>query len=261
MRILVVDDEEHLRRMMRLTLEAAGYEVEEAADGESALALFGDGGRFDATLLDQRMPGLDGLETLRRMKRQRAEAVVIMVTAYATIELAVDAMKLGATDFVRKPMTPETLRQAVAAALEKRARPPAVPAPDQRPTRPPASAAPTVELPPVEIWTTNGYFVHPVPQAAGTPDQPAAEFHFIVRRGRGDDGSEVVVRIEPTVLARVARESRRTLRSAGPFWQRQAQSALVNHLWSEAELPEEGQLVVSRATGAMVNEAMSWSED
>ena len=68
MRILVVDDEEHLRRMMRLTLEASGYEVAEAADGEEGLKQFGDGLQFDATLLDQRMPGMDGLETLRRMK-------------------------------------------------------------------------------------------------------------------------------------------------------------------------------------------------
>ena len=119
MRVLVVDDEEHLRRVMRLTLEASGYDVAEASDGEAALRLFGDGESFDAILLDQRMPGLDGLETLRRMKTRNADACIIMVTAYATVELAVDAMKLGATDFVRKPMTPETLRHAVAAALAK----------------------------------------------------------------------------------------------------------------------------------------------
>ena len=107
---------------MRLTLEASGYEVGEAANGEEALRLFGDGFSFDAILLDQRMPGLDGLETLKRMKARRADVCVIMVTAYATVELAVDAMKLGATDFVRKPMTPETLRHAVAAALAKHGR-------------------------------------------------------------------------------------------------------------------------------------------
>ena len=122
MRILVVDDEEHLRRVMRLTLEAVGYDVGEASDGEEALRLFEDGLSFDAILLDQRMPGIDGLETLKRMKMRRADACIIMVTAYATVELAVDAMKLGATDFVRKPMTPETLRHAVAAALAKHGR-------------------------------------------------------------------------------------------------------------------------------------------
>ena len=77
MRILVVDDEEHLRRMMRITLEASGYTVTEAADGDEGLKLFGDGTRFDATLLDERMPGMDGLEVLRRMKQQRPDAVVI----------------------------------------------------------------------------------------------------------------------------------------------------------------------------------------
>ena len=151
MQILVVDDEEHLRRMMRLTLEAAGYEVEEAADGEEALKLFGDGHRYDATLLDQRMPGMDGLEVLRRMKIVRADACIIMVTAYATIELAVDAMKLGATDFVRKPMIPDTIRNAVAAALVMRGQaPPATPVSDPRPLESP---------PPIEIWTTNGFFI------------------------------------------------------------------------------------------------------
>jgi DNA-binding response OmpR family regulator len=261
MRILVVDDEEHLRRMMRFTLEAAGYEVEDAADGEAGLALFGDGTRFDASLLDQRMPGMDGLEVLRRMKLQRSDAVVIMVTAYATIELAVDAMKLGATDFVRKPMTPETLRHAVAAALAKRERAAALPIPEGQSTPAPTMSGTAVQLPPIEIWTTNGFFVGRVPRDPATPDQSTPDYHFIVRRGKGESGSEVTVSIEPTVLARVARESRRTLSPTGAFWRRQAESALVNHLWSEAALPDEGRLVISRPTGAMVNDAMSWSGD
>ena len=118
-RLLVIDDEDHIRRVMRMTLEAAGYEVGEAADGARGLEAFGDGSTWDAVLLDQRMPGMDGLETLRRMKERKADARVIMITAYASIELAVDAMKLGATDFVRKPMTPEIVRNAVTAALAK----------------------------------------------------------------------------------------------------------------------------------------------
>src|SRR5689334_10033840 len=118
-RILIIDDEENIRRVTRLTLETAGYEVGEAADGERGLEAFGDGSSWDAVLLDQRMPGMDGLETLRHIKQRQSGARVIMSTAYASIELAVDAMKLGATDFVRKPMTPEILRNAVAAALSK----------------------------------------------------------------------------------------------------------------------------------------------
>ena len=156
MRILVVDDEEHLRRMMRLTLETAGREVADAASGEEGLRLFGDGYRFDVTLLDQRMPGMDGLETLRRMKLLRADASIIMVTAYATIELAVDAMKLGATDFVRKPMTPDTLRHAVDAAVARR---PGLSAPATPPESPAEQSA---AVSPPEIWTTNGFFIRRV---------------------------------------------------------------------------------------------------
>ena len=117
MKVLIIDDEPHIRQMMRLTLEAAGYQVDEAADGQAGLDRFGDGGGYDAVVLDQKMPGLDGLETLRRIKERAPDACVLMVTAFASIELAVDAMRLGATDFLRKPMTPEMLRGAVAAAI------------------------------------------------------------------------------------------------------------------------------------------------
>src|SRR6266403_2402009 len=121
-RILIIDDEENIRRVTRLTLQAAGYEVGEAGDGERGLEALGDGSGWDAVLLDQRMPGMDGLETLRHINERDATARVIMATAYASIELAVDAMKLGASDFMRKPMTPEILRNAVAAALSKQRR-------------------------------------------------------------------------------------------------------------------------------------------
>ncbi len=261
MRILVVDDEEHLRRMMRLTLEAAGYEVAEAADGEEGLKLFGDGLQFDATLLDQRMPGMDGLETLRRMKLQRADACIIMVTAYASIELAVDAMKLGATDFVRKPMTPDTLRHAVDAALSKRDSRPASPIPGEQQPAPTLPTSVQQPVPPVEIWTTNGFFIRPVAGEPATNEPAAAEHHFLVRRGKEGLRAEVVVSIDPAAVARVARESRRNLSPAGAFWRRQAESALVNHLWSVAALPGAGRLVVSGVTASMLEAAQDWSGD
>ena len=86
MKLLIIDDEPHIRQMMRLTLEAAGYEVDEAADGQAGLDRFGDGTTYDAVLLDQRMPGLDGLDTLQRIKKRAPTACVVMVTAYASIE-------------------------------------------------------------------------------------------------------------------------------------------------------------------------------
>ncbi|HSE22336.1 MAG TPA: response regulator, partial [Pyrinomonadaceae bacterium] len=150
-RILIIDDEENIRRVTRLTLQAAGYEIAEAGDGKSGLEVFGDGSTWDAVLLDQRMPGMDGLETLKHINERDPTARVIMATAYASIELAVDAMKLGATDFVRKPMTPEILRNAVAAALSKETR-----------IRETATAPPTAEGsagPLIQIITMNGFTI------------------------------------------------------------------------------------------------------
>jgi len=80
-RILIIDDEESIRRVMRLTLQAAGYEVGEAGDSVRGLDAFGDGSAWDAVLLDQRMPGMDGLETLRQINESEATARVIMETA------------------------------------------------------------------------------------------------------------------------------------------------------------------------------------
>src|SRR5437764_3396432 len=170
-RILIVDDEENIRRMLRLTLEAAGYEVGEARDGAQGLTVFADGTAWDAVLLDQRMPGMDGLETLRQLKERNPDARVVMATAYASIELAVDAMKLGATDFVRKPMTPEILRGALAATL---ARPEA-----RRATQPapPAGQAPASERPLIETMTLNGFeIIRPADASARATE--SAEYRF-----------------------------------------------------------------------------------
>lgn len=183
-----------------------------------------------------------------------------MVTAYATIELAVDAMKLGATDFVRKPMTPDTLRYAVAAALSKREKTATSTVPrDEQPS--PTTATAAQQMPPVDIWTTNGFFVSRVARAHATTALQEAEHHFVVRRGKEGVGADVVVSVDPTAVARITRESKRPLGPAGAFWRWQAESALVNYLWSEAELPEAGRLVISSVTGPMLDAALTWSED
>ena len=208
MKVLIVDDEAHIREMMRLTLEAAGYEVGEAADGEEGLARFGDGSGYDVVLLDQKMPGIDGLETLRRLLARTPDARVVMVTAFASVELAVDAMRLGATNFLRKPMTPEALRGAVAGALAERRL-------DAVLERRPSSTQP--ERPPIEAVTLNGFRIVAAPAPT---DAANGEHTFRVKHFAAGTESTVTVSIDPEAVARVARLSRRALQPGGAFWRR-----------------------------------------
>jgi len=216
-RLLVIDDEANIRQMMRLTLETAGYQVEEAATGEEGLTKFGSGHDYAAVLLDQKMPGMDGLETLRQLKRQLPEACVIMVTAFASIDLAVDAMRLGATDFLRKPMTPDALRASVAAALASRPR---------LPLKPGGPAGP----PQVETLTLNGFRIV---RAGGSGRLHTFEVtHF----GDGTK-STATVAIDPEAVARVERLTGRRLDPGGAFWKGQAERLLSTHLWTEGHVP------------------------
>ena len=169
-RVLVMDDETNIRRMIRLTLEADGYEVEDAADGKAGLDLYGDGSRFDAVVLDQKMPGMDGLETLKQIRRRTPDAAVVMATAFGSIELAVDAMKAGATDFLKKPSTPDTLRGAVLAAIAKR--------PSPRGAAGWCHQSRHRRCLPADAWTVNGFFI----RALSAPDiAPINEHRFSVR--------------------------------------------------------------------------------
>lgn len=229
-RILIIDDEENIRRVTRLTLEAAGHEVGEAEDGARGLEAFGDGSKWDAVLLDQRMPGMDGLETLRHIKERRREARVIMATAYASIELAVEAMKLGATDFVRKPMTPEILRNAVAAALSKQ---PFSTDITSRTTHD-ASTGPLIQT-----ITMNGFTILDSEGAAQGPN----ERRFTVKTPDGNE-HEVLVEIDEEAVGYVERMTKRLLPAENSFWTVQASHALSDYLWKEGRVPPTRKLTV-----------------
>lgn len=244
-RILIVDDEENIRRVARLTLEAAGYEVGEARDGESGLEAFGDGGAWDAVLLDQRMPGMDGLETLRRLKQRRTGARVIMSTAYASIELAVDALKLGAADFVRKPMTPEILRNAVAAALSKQAGAAGVVAAS-------VEHGGTAE-PLIQTVTMNGFTI----LESGAGPRTTSERRFIVKSPGGEE-REVSVRIDAEAVSYVERMTRRRLPPESSFWTIQAQRVLSDYLWQEGRVPPSGSLAVKDVDRDELPAAARW---
>ncbi len=111
--ILIVDDEPNVRLMLRTALESSGYQVREAADGSGALGHLRVS-PCDLVVLDLRMPRMDGMETLRRLRAEGDGTPVVMLTAHGSIPDAVAAMKLGAIDFLTKPITPQALREVVA---------------------------------------------------------------------------------------------------------------------------------------------------
>lgn len=117
-RVLVVEDEDKLRRALELHLRSLGFEVSVAASAEDALALID---RADAVLTDLRLPGMDGVEFLSRIRLTNSSSPVILMTAYGTVESAVEAMRKGASDFLTKPFSLDHLTSVIERALEVRA--------------------------------------------------------------------------------------------------------------------------------------------
>jgi len=118
--ILVVDDEKIIRDGCVKILGKEGWVVRTAAGGEEGLGLM-ENEPFDLLLLDLKMPGLSGMDVLQQVKSLHPDLLVLVITGYATVESAVEAMKAGAYDFIPKPFTPDQLRIVVHRALEKRA--------------------------------------------------------------------------------------------------------------------------------------------
>ncbi len=117
-RVLVVDDEQNLRKVLAATLQREGYEVQVAADGEEALiALERDGA--DVIVTDLVMPRMDGLTLLRRVVARHPDVPVIVVTAHSRVDRAVEAMKAGAFDFVAKPFETAELKAIIAKAARQ----------------------------------------------------------------------------------------------------------------------------------------------
>ena len=118
-RILVADDELSMREFLTILLEREGYTVDAAPNAEAALTLF-ETNSYELVISDVNMPGLDGLQLLERIKRDSPDTAVLLVTAFSTAEQAVEAMKLGAYDYIAKPFKVEEIKVLVRNALEKR---------------------------------------------------------------------------------------------------------------------------------------------
>ncbi len=121
-KILIVDDEKNILLTVRHTLEPKGYAVASATTGEEALRRLAQQS-FDLMLLDLKLPGIDGMSVLKEASEKQPQLPVVIISAYGTVENAVEAMKLGATDFLEKPFSPAELRETVRRILARRERP------------------------------------------------------------------------------------------------------------------------------------------
>jgi YesN/AraC family two-component response regulator len=117
-KLLLIDDEASTRDLLKLSLEIEGYTVFVAEDGPKGLELFA---RENPSIIltDIKMPGMDGIEVLRRIKEQSPDAEVIVITGHGEMNLAIEALKLEASDFISKPVSDESLNVALKRAQEK----------------------------------------------------------------------------------------------------------------------------------------------
>ncbi len=118
-RLLIIDDDTDVRESIGRMLRSAGYTVHTAPSGEEGFTMARDGA-FDVILSDMRMSGISGLDVLRKLREHRVDSVFIIMTGFGTIDTAVEAMKLGAVDFVQKPFFRDELLMRVRAAAERR---------------------------------------------------------------------------------------------------------------------------------------------
>jgi len=116
-KILIIDDDTSLRRVLEYNLQQAGYDVSAASSGEEGLHLFTEVSPA-LVITDMKMPGMDGMQVLKSIKERSAETLVIIITAFGTVDIAVEAMKGGAYDYITKPFNRDALRLTVDKALQ-----------------------------------------------------------------------------------------------------------------------------------------------
>ena len=234
-RILVIDDTKNIRKMVGLTLTQAGHEVQSAEDGAQGLEMFGDGSQWDLILVDQQMPKFEGSEVVVQARERDKSARIIMMTAFATNELASQVLALGAMDFLRKPFSTDVLRGAVEVALSH-----------PRLESAPVGAA-TAELPtpgqtgfsmPASSWRANGFSFWPMPTPAVLPS--GFEFGRLFQV-RAPDGklSACFVGITPHIREQTQGQIGRELSDDDALWEEMCGRAVLNFLWEKAQTPPD----------------------
>ena len=230
-RILVIDDEPNVRTMVKMALEQSGHEVLTAHDGPSGLESYGDGSSVDLVLLDQKMPGMQGIEVQKEIYRRNLDAKLILITAHGTMDLALEAIHAGASDFLRKPFKTETLRTAVQSALDK---------PVER------DAAVPVGLVCREFTRTtiNGFSFDLESGAEGDHNREYVCNFNVSHAGENVHSVKVILAPIAMELARAYTDTE-NLPGGLRFWQAMCEEALASYLWENAQLPRENRLLIS----------------
>lgn len=237
-RILVIDDTKNIRNMVRLTLEREGHEVQTAEDGTAGLQLFGDGTGWDLVLVDQRMPGEEGRDVIALARRRDHLARLIMMTAFATNELASAVLTAGAIDFLRKPFSTDVLRGAVSAALSR----PRNELPPPEPGTAEAAVLPEPGDPAFTFarvsWRINGFSFWPAVSLQTRAEGLDFGKVFQVRKPDGTLG-QCFVGITPHIREQKQREAGHVLAGDDPVWEQLCGQALLNYIWENATMPPE----------------------
>jgi two-component system response regulator PilR (NtrC family) len=118
-RILVVDDDESIRDVLTESITSLGHEVNTAVDGLDGVAQY-KSGEYDVVITDLKMPRMDGLELLQEIKKYRKDTIILVITGYPTIDSSVQAIKMGAYDYITKPFRIEELEIVINNALERK---------------------------------------------------------------------------------------------------------------------------------------------
>ncbi|MGM0438805.1 MAG: response regulator [Bacillota bacterium] len=116
--ILIIDDEKNIRFTLEKSLEK-DYNIVTAVNGEDGIKKFGEQD-FDVVLLDMKLPGIDGIETLKQIKEKDKTANIIIITGFGSVDSAVETMKLGAIDYLKKPFTPEEIKEVVNDVIQRK---------------------------------------------------------------------------------------------------------------------------------------------
>ncbi len=240
--ILVVDDTKNIRKTVELTLKKAGHEIQTAEDGNEGLRLFSDGAPWDLTLVDQQMPGLQGDEFVIEARRRDPMARLLMMTAFATPELAAQVMQAGALDFLRKPFTTDVLRSAVDVALSHPRQ--AAPVSDFDPSAHLTLPGEPGYVSPRTSSRINGFSFWQLLEAPGETQARLNPPGFDLGRSfqvRLPDGAytRCFVGITPHVRAQIEANQARTIADDDYFWEEMCRDTLFRFLVDKAQTPPD----------------------